>query len=129
MDFIKLHEPYESEESPSPDAQLTWLQKFVPQDIAGRAMLQVYTQIEQGLKFEETTQGTNHYSAGWNFCQYLKAVALDLQAKAATAYLDVLARQDAVQKEKIREAMLKKTPKGFWSRLKAVFSDPYKGIS
>ena len=85
MDFEKLHEPYKGDDSPSPEAQLKWLQKFVPQDIAARAMLQVYTQIEQGLKFEETFKGTNKYSPGWNLCQHLRAVALDLQNKATKA--------------------------------------------
>ena len=126
MDFAKLHEPYKGMDSPSPEAQLKWLQKFVPQDIAARAMLQVYTQIEQGLKFEESFKNGNKYSAGWNLCQYLKGVAVDLHSKATSAYLDVLAKQDEAQKKKVKEELLKKQPKSFFQRLKAVFTDPYK---
>jgi len=129
MDFNALHKPYEGEDSPSPEAQMKWLQKMgIPHDIASRAILQVYTMLEQGKKFEETTINGRKYSAGWNLCQFILAVAKDLHQKTTAAYLEVLARQDEAQREKIREDMLKATPKTFWQRTKAVFSNPYKEI-
>ena len=127
MDFEKLHEPYKGQDSPSPEAQLKWLQKFVPQDIAARAMTQVYTQLEQGtVKFEEQIKNGRSYSAGWMMCQYLKAVATDLHTKATLAYLNVLAKQDEAQKQKVREEILKAQPKTVLQRIKAVFTNPYK---
>ncbi len=130
MDFEKLHEPYKGVDSPSPEAQMTWLEKIVPKDVAARAMLQVYTQLEQGtIKFEETKTGHNRHSAGWNMCQYLKAVAVDLHTKATRAYLEVLSKQDEAQKQKVKEEVLKRNPKTLWSRIKAVVSDPYKEVT
>ncbi len=129
MDFNKYHEPYKGEDSPSPEAQLKWLlRNQIPQDIASRAMLLVYGEIEQGKVFEATTVNGKKRSAGWNLCQYLLKTAKDLYSAAMTAYLDSLANADEQRRQKIKDGILEKQPRTFFQRVKAVFRDPYKEV-
>jgi len=130
VDFNKLHEPYKSVDSPSPEAQLKWLTTKcgIPQDIAARAMLQVYMELEGGRVIVESEQDGRKYSSGWNLCQYLRKIATEIFTQASSAYLKALSDQDELRRIKIRDTILKKQPKTWWNRIKAVFSDPYKNL-
>jgi len=125
MDFVKLHKPYEGEDSPSPETQMKWLLKQgIPQDVVARAMLVVYAEIEGGKIFEKTDK----HSAGWSLCQYLLKTAKELHQQAVSAYLTSLEEADKKRRNDIKESLLKSQPKTFFQRVKAVFSDPYKNV-
>ena len=56
MDFAKLLEPYRNTEESknlTPESQVSWLRRMgFSNDVIDRAMIAVYTEMEQGRKFD-----------------------------------------------------------------------------
>lgn len=123
INYQKLHEPYKGEESPSPEAQITWLaKKGIPMEHIQSAMMHVYGELHRGeRKFEDAdiadSEGkVKKVSAGWQLDNYLLA--------HARAYHEAGQKALIAHMEKTHVGIVSKGigKLGFWKRLKVLFT-------
>lgn len=106
MDFKELHKPYKDAVSPSVELQMQWLQKigFKPHQIE-KAMLLVYTDIEQGKRFKD----------GKSLNLYLKETAAKIREEELTVYIAELENIETKLKNKWNENLKRNIP--FYKRI------------
>jgi len=122
IDYVKLHEPYKGEHSPSPEQQAVWLEKqqFSHEDIA-LAMQHVYGELHRGEKsFADKeivdNEGNSHfYPAGSQLDHYLRGVANNYRTQRVKNFLEFTMKQHNM----ILNMHFKLT---FWKRVKILFT-------
>ena len=124
MDFATLLKPYadidKSTNRPlrTIEGQIKWLaRKNIPRNVIDQAILKVYNELQDGLKFEDTKESTG----GHKLDQYLLKIAqeiyqstLEKQAKELESFLSNF-RESAVKE------YVKVHQNSIWKRIKAVF--------
>jgi len=123
ISYEKLHEPYKGEDSPSPEAQVTWLQKKgIPVEHIQTAMMHVYGELARGeKKFEdvEVADSEGHIrkvSAGWQLDNYLLGYARKYYEEGQK---NLIAHMENMHKSIVAKGIGKL---GFWKRLKVLFT-------
>jgi len=123
ISYSKLHEQYKGEHSPSPEAQIAWLQKkgFDFEDIKS-AMMHVYGELARGEKEFTDAKVTDEmgnerlYHAGTQLDHYLLAVA--------KTYKEARLANSVAFIEKNHNYLIGKSlgRLGFWGRVRALFT-------
>jgi len=102
MDLRALHAKYRDQDSPSVELQVKWLKRLgFEGQVVDRAILTVYTEIEQGEK---------DFKSGGELNLYLKEVAEGIRKDDLTAYVSHLEKFEA----KLRKKWEGKLP--WWKR-------------